>query len=68
MIGEEMISHKCQECAFSLSLDWAESQCGLVFCVHPQMGHFGNWSQRIVNAEDNACAHFQEQAELPITQ
>ena len=68
MIAKEMVSHKCQECAFSMSLDWAESDCGLIFRIHPNMGHFGNWSQRIVNAEDNACDNFHEQAELPISQ
>jgi hypothetical protein len=64
MIAKDVDSHKCQECSFSVSLDWADPESELVFCIHPQMGHIGNWVQRIVNAEDKACAHFQAQADL----
>jgi len=68
MIGKNMDGHKCEKCSFSVSLDLAEPESGLVFCIHSQMGHIGNWVQRIVNAEDKACAHFYEQSELTETE
>jgi hypothetical protein len=67
VIGKDMVTHTCQECAYSVSLGWTEPETGLVFCIHPQMGHIGNWVQRIINAEDKACAHFHEQSELTET-
>ena len=48
----------CLECVFSVSLDWVNSEDKLAFCMRPEIGHIGNWSQRIVKAEQNTCDHF----------
>lgn len=59
--GKEIVSSKCRECVFSVSLDWVNSEDKLAFCIHPDIGHIGNWSQRIVKAEEKTCDHFTRQ-------
>jgi len=54
--GRFMLEYTCKDSAFSASLGWAEPETGLIFCIHPQMGHHGNWARRVLNAEDKACA------------
>ena len=46
-----MLEHTCKDCTFSASLGWAEPETGLIFCIHPQMGHIGNWAQRVLKAK-----------------
>ena len=31
-------------------------------CMHPDMGHIGNWAKRIINADERACDNYMNQS------